>query len=217
MPDTEPQQPTYRFGVFELDICRGELRKHGVRIRLQQQPLQILKLLLERPGEVVAREDIQKRLWADMEKLRAEYERVIHTELRLIRQRLQSMPPAAPSSAVPAPAAAPPVPALDYSRFAERFRGPEDEYYGGWRTFPMTWGEAPQERLRSQEALALMRNALDALPSAQQRVVVLRDVHGCDTAQVSELLGISEAIQRALLHHGRASLRQALASFLTGE
>jgi TolB-like protein/DNA-binding winged helix-turn-helix (wHTH) protein/Flp pilus assembly protein TadD len=52
-----------RFGVFELDLRAGELRKHGLRVRLQEQPFQVLTALLERPGEVVTREEIQKRLW----------------------------------------------------------------------------------------------------------------------------------------------------------
>ena len=52
-----------RFAVFEVDLESGELRKHGVKIKLQQKPFQILALLLERPGEVVTREELQRRLW----------------------------------------------------------------------------------------------------------------------------------------------------------
>src|SRR5438128_4004611 len=52
-----------RFGVFELDLRAGELRKRGLRIRLQQQPFQVLALLLERAGQVVGREELQKALW----------------------------------------------------------------------------------------------------------------------------------------------------------
>jgi TolB-like protein/DNA-binding winged helix-turn-helix (wHTH) protein/Tfp pilus assembly protein PilF len=52
-----------RFGVFELDLRAGELRKHGLRVRLQEQPFQILTMLLEHPGEVVTREKLQKKLW----------------------------------------------------------------------------------------------------------------------------------------------------------
>lgn len=52
-----------RFGLFEFDRESGELRKHGLRIKLQGQPIHILALLLERPGEVVSREELQKRLW----------------------------------------------------------------------------------------------------------------------------------------------------------
>jgi TolB-like protein/DNA-binding winged helix-turn-helix (wHTH) protein len=52
-----------RFGSFEMDLRAGELRKHGVRIRLQAQPVQILGMLLERPGEVVTREELRQALW----------------------------------------------------------------------------------------------------------------------------------------------------------
>ena len=52
-----------RFGQFEMDEHAGELRKEGTKVRLQEQPLQILHILLERPGEVVTREDLRKRVW----------------------------------------------------------------------------------------------------------------------------------------------------------
>ena len=52
-----------RFGVFELDLRAGELRKHGLRVRLQEQPFQVLAALLGKPGEVVTREELQKKLW----------------------------------------------------------------------------------------------------------------------------------------------------------
>ncbi len=52
-----------RFGVFELDAHSGELRKSGVRLSVQDQPLQVLKLLLDRPGELVTREALRQQLW----------------------------------------------------------------------------------------------------------------------------------------------------------
>ena len=52
-----------QFGLFELNMQTGELRKSGVRIRLQGKPFQILQALLERPGEVVTRDELRKRLW----------------------------------------------------------------------------------------------------------------------------------------------------------
>jgi DNA-binding winged helix-turn-helix (wHTH) protein len=52
-----------RFGVFELDITAGELRKNGAKLRLQEQPFQVLALLLERAGEVVTREELRQTLW----------------------------------------------------------------------------------------------------------------------------------------------------------
>jgi TolB-like protein/DNA-binding winged helix-turn-helix (wHTH) protein/Tfp pilus assembly protein PilF len=52
-----------RFGVFELDLRSGELRKHGLLVRLQEQPFQVLTMLVENSGEVVTRGDLQKKLW----------------------------------------------------------------------------------------------------------------------------------------------------------
>jgi len=53
----------FRFGVFEADASSGELRKSGIRLRLQEQPFQVLLVLLERRGEVVGREELRQRLW----------------------------------------------------------------------------------------------------------------------------------------------------------
>jgi TolB-like protein/DNA-binding winged helix-turn-helix (wHTH) protein/Tfp pilus assembly protein PilF len=63
MPEAPQLRRPIRFGVFELDLRAAELRKNGLRIRLQQQPFQVLAMLLEHPGELVGREEIQKRLW----------------------------------------------------------------------------------------------------------------------------------------------------------
>jgi Tol biopolymer transport system component/DNA-binding winged helix-turn-helix (wHTH) protein len=52
-----------RFGAFELDLAAGELRKNGLRVRLQEQPFRLLALLVERPGEVVSREELREKLW----------------------------------------------------------------------------------------------------------------------------------------------------------
>src|SRR5437868_5971608 len=54
---------TRRFGVFEVDLRAAELRKRSVRIKLQEQPFQILSLLLEHPGEIVTREELRQKLW----------------------------------------------------------------------------------------------------------------------------------------------------------
>jgi TolB-like protein/DNA-binding winged helix-turn-helix (wHTH) protein/Tfp pilus assembly protein PilF len=54
-----------RFGVFEADVRTGELTKRGKRLRLQEQPFQLLVMLLEKPGELVTREDLSSRLWPD--------------------------------------------------------------------------------------------------------------------------------------------------------
>ena len=59
----EPLPRTIRFDVFELDAHAGELRKDGARIKLQDQPLHVLEMLLERRGDVVTRDEMQRRLW----------------------------------------------------------------------------------------------------------------------------------------------------------
>jgi TolB-like protein/DNA-binding winged helix-turn-helix (wHTH) protein/Flp pilus assembly protein TadD len=63
MREDHPLHGRLRFGVFELDLRAGELRKHGLRVRLQEQPFQILAMLLQNHGEVVTREELQKKLW----------------------------------------------------------------------------------------------------------------------------------------------------------
>ena len=58
-----PTMRGYRFGPFEVGLNTGEVRKDGARVKLQEQPFQILVALLERPAELVRREELQKRLW----------------------------------------------------------------------------------------------------------------------------------------------------------
>lgn len=62
-PDTPKR--LFRFGLFEADELTGELRKQGRRLALQGQPLQVLLMLLSRPGDLVTRTEIRERLWAD--------------------------------------------------------------------------------------------------------------------------------------------------------
>ncbi len=84
----EPAEHTriVRFGVFEVDLEAGELRKSGLKIRLQKQPFQILIMLLERPGRVVTREELQKRLWAG--DTFVDFEHGIATALKKVREAL---------------------------------------------------------------------------------------------------------------------------------
>ena len=63
MPGPQNKAKVARFGVFELDLSMGELRRNGVKLRLQEQPFQVLALLLDRTGEVVTREELQQKLW----------------------------------------------------------------------------------------------------------------------------------------------------------
>ncbi len=75
-----------RFGVFELDLAARELRKRGVRVRLQDQPFRVLEALLEKPGSVVTREELKERLWAQDEFV--EFDKSLNTAVQKIRQAL---------------------------------------------------------------------------------------------------------------------------------
>ncbi len=77
---------TLRFGVFAVDRKTGELRRNGVKVRLQDQPLQILLTLLEHPGEVVTREELRGRLWPD--DTFVDFEHSINTAVRRLRDAL---------------------------------------------------------------------------------------------------------------------------------
>jgi TolB-like protein/DNA-binding winged helix-turn-helix (wHTH) protein len=61
---TSATKDKVRFGLFELDLKAGQLTKNGTRLRLPQQPLQLLSILLQRPGEILTREELRQRLWA---------------------------------------------------------------------------------------------------------------------------------------------------------
>ena len=65
MAEAVPFPRMVRFGTFEVDLQTGELRKAGQKLKFSGQPFQVLAILLERPGEVVTREELQKRLWPD--------------------------------------------------------------------------------------------------------------------------------------------------------
>ena len=75
----------------------------------------------------------------------------------------------------------------------------------------------PEERLLSGEAGERIAVAIEALPANQRAVITLRDVDGFEVDEACEILGVSEANQRVLLHPARAKVRAALESYLEGE
>jgi DNA-binding winged helix-turn-helix (wHTH) protein len=75
-----------RFGSFELDLITQELRRNGVRVRLQYKPFQVLQFLLERGGDIVSREELERRLWpADTH---VDFETSLNTAVNRLRQAL---------------------------------------------------------------------------------------------------------------------------------
>lgn len=88
-PSSMPVPPnirTVRFGVFELDLSAGELRKNGAKLRLQGQPFQVLALLLERAGEVVTREELQQNLWPS--DTFVDFDHSLNTAINKVREAL---------------------------------------------------------------------------------------------------------------------------------
>ena len=84
---TAPQPARrYRFGVFEADAATGELRRQGVRVKLNAQPFQVLFMLLERPGELLTREEISQALWPDGTFV--DYEHGVNSAVNRIREAL---------------------------------------------------------------------------------------------------------------------------------
>jgi cholera toxin transcriptional activator len=85
--ETEGASPrVIRFGVFELDLRAGELRKSGLKVRLREQSFQILAMLLERPGEVVTREELQQKLWPNGTFV--DFDHSLNTAVNRIREAL---------------------------------------------------------------------------------------------------------------------------------
>jgi TolB-like protein/DNA-binding winged helix-turn-helix (wHTH) protein len=83
---TAPEKRVLRFGNFELHQHSGELRKHGLKIKLQQRPLQVLNILLERPGEIVRRVELQRRLWP--EGVFVDFDHSLNTAVKKLRTAL---------------------------------------------------------------------------------------------------------------------------------
>jgi len=86
MADPAVSPKSLRFGLFELDLEARELRKSGVKIKLQDQPFQILAMLLERRGEIVTREELQKRLWP--EDTFVDFDLSLNSAVKKLRQAL---------------------------------------------------------------------------------------------------------------------------------
>ena len=102
-------------------------------------------------------------------------------------------------------------PAVDPSRF----RPPDHSHWPGhWSSPPTPW---PEEQLLRREAVEAVERAVQDLPPGQRAVITLRDIQGCESAEVCDLLGISEGNQRVLLHRARSKVRAHLERRLQGE
>ena len=101
------------------------------------------------------------------------------------------------------------------------FRGPGEEYPGHWREFPSPWPTSvvpsPEGRALAAEIITQLDGALAELPGRQRVVITLRDVEGLTSEEVCEVLDISPANQRVLLHRARAFVRARLEIYFAGD
>jgi RNA polymerase sigma-70 factor (ECF subfamily) len=102
------------------------------------------------------------------------------------------------------------APAVD----PERFRGPHEQYTGGWRAFPANWNAA--SIVEDRETIRVAMRAIAELPLTQQTVIRMRDVEGYSAEEVCATLDVSEANQRVLLHRARSRVRSALERHIDG-
>ena len=87
MTEHRPLASPIRFGVYEVDLVSEELRKSGLKIRLSGQPFQVLAMMLERPGQIVTREELQKKLWPDGTFV--DFDHSLNTAVNKIREALR--------------------------------------------------------------------------------------------------------------------------------
>jgi len=98
-----------------------------------------------------------------------------------------------------------PRPTVDRSRF-----GADD----AWKVRPASWENIPESKILGRETLDHVKAAIEGLPARHREVIVLRDVVGLESEEVSSLLGISAANERVRLHRARAAVRKALENYL---
>lgn len=96
-------------------------------------------------------------------------------------------------------------PTVDPSRFTSE---------GAWTSAPGDWRDDPELSLESEEALRIVREAIDELPERQKIVITLRDLEGLSSDEVRNVLDLSETNQRVLLHRARTKVRQALEDWI---
>jgi RNA polymerase sigma-70 factor, ECF subfamily len=109
---------------------------------------------------------------------------------------------------------------IDHSELtadSDRFLPADHQWPGHWASFPTNREDMPEERLLSQETHACLDRAIEALPANQREIISLRDIDGRTSDETCDLLGISEANQRVLLHRARSKVRRSLEKYFQDE
>lgn len=100
-------------------------------------------------------------------------------------------------------------PAVDPNRFFSA----DSPKPGHWISPPANWNDLPEKRLLSQETMAHIQSAMEALPPTQRAVITLHDIEGWKAEDIGQILGLSETNQRVLLHRARSKVRRALEQY----
>jgi RNA polymerase sigma-70 factor, ECF subfamily len=103
-------------------------------------------------------------------------------------------------------------PAVD----ADRFQSPHEPFPGHWRRYPSSWGASPDVVAEDRETVRAAMRAIAELPPVQQAVIRMRDLQGMGSDEVCEMLEVSPANQRVLLHRARSRVRTALEGHFDG-
>jgi DNA-binding winged helix-turn-helix (wHTH) protein len=90
MASTKPNLRAVQFGVLELDLKAGELRKQGIKIKLQAQPFQVLRVLIEHAGEVVTKEELRQSIWPS--DTYVDFDHGLHSAITRLREALGDSP-----------------------------------------------------------------------------------------------------------------------------
>ena len=95
----------------------------------------------------------------------------------------------------------------------DRFLPADSQTPGHWASLPANWNDMPENRLLSEETMACILSATEALPPSQQAVITLHDIEGWAAEEICNVLAISETNQRVLLHRARSKVRRALEQY----
>ena len=125
------------------------------------------------------------------------------------RTRAQREGRSIPFSSLPDPEISNDEPAVD----PDRFLPASSNKPGAWASLPNNWSEIPENRLLSQETYACIEMAIGRLPPNQRTVITLHDIEGWDAEEIRNVLSVSEANLRVLLHRARSRVRRALEQY----
>jgi RNA polymerase sigma-70 factor (ECF subfamily) len=206
--------------VEERDLCsalrRGDENAFGRLVELYHAPLRRLALTYVRSGAIA--DEVVQETWLgvitgiDRFEGRSSLKTWIFRILtNIAKTRAMREGRTVPLSALARAEADADDPAVDPNRFLDQQHA---KWPGHWASPPTRWETLPEQHLAGRETLDVLKQAVERLPPAQRQVLVLRDVEGWDAPEVCELLDVSEANQRVLLHRGRSKVRQALEDHL---